>query len=115
MIRRPPRSTLFPYTTLFRSKHLLVHLDSSEHTRARLNLAVALAKRSGAVLTGVFAESAQLGPSVVAMRDPARMESALAEARAAFEAKVSAARLPSEWWQVERGDYGHMVGWTVLC
>src|SRR3712207_8947991 len=24
MIRRPPRSTLFPYTTLFRSKYLLV-------------------------------------------------------------------------------------------
>src|SRR2546422_2624286 len=24
MIRRPPRSTLFPYTTLFRSKRLLV-------------------------------------------------------------------------------------------
>src|SRR3712207_8462784 len=23
MIRRPPRSTLFPYTTLFRSSHLL--------------------------------------------------------------------------------------------
>src|SRR3712207_8891691 len=23
MIRRPPRSTLFPYTTLFRSKHVL--------------------------------------------------------------------------------------------
>src|SRR5260221_1886922 len=28
MIRRPPRSTLFPYTTLFRS-FLLVHGDSS--------------------------------------------------------------------------------------
>src|SRR5258707_8590982 len=27
MIRRPPRSTLFPYTTLFRSVHLL-----TEHT-----------------------------------------------------------------------------------
>src|SRR5258708_31549589 len=28
MIRRPPRSTLFPYTTLFRSRHLhcLVHV-----------------------------------------------------------------------------------------
>src|SRR2546422_1545231 len=24
MIRRPPRSTLFPYTTLFRSDHLVV-------------------------------------------------------------------------------------------
>src|SRR2546429_1293886 len=23
MIRRPPRSTLFPYTTLFRSKHVM--------------------------------------------------------------------------------------------
>src|SRR2546422_4135641 len=27
MIRRPPRSTLFPYTTLFRSQHLLVVPD----------------------------------------------------------------------------------------
>src|SRR3712207_8176184 len=26
MIRRPPRSTLFPYTTLFRSRHLVEHL-----------------------------------------------------------------------------------------
>src|SRR3712207_6910477 len=24
MIRRPPRSTLFPYTTLFRSRHLAI-------------------------------------------------------------------------------------------
>src|SRR3712207_8110680 len=24
MIRRPPRSTLFPYTTLFRSQHLML-------------------------------------------------------------------------------------------
>src|SRR5690349_23491386 len=27
MIRRPPRSTLFPYTTLFRSFHQGVHRD----------------------------------------------------------------------------------------
>src|SRR5438552_6977025 len=26
MIRRPPRSTLFPYTTLFRSRRVLGHL-----------------------------------------------------------------------------------------
>src|SRR5260370_15568796 len=30
MIRRPPRSTLFPYTTLFRSKQLVqVHIDGA--------------------------------------------------------------------------------------
>src|SRR5687767_15228059 len=27
MIRRPPRSTLFPYTTLFRSRRQLEHLE----------------------------------------------------------------------------------------
>src|SRR3989442_5564584 len=29
MIRRPPRSTLFPYTTLFRSSELLVLADDT--------------------------------------------------------------------------------------
>src|SRR2546430_10238504 len=33
MIRRPPRSTLFPYTTLFRSplNHTAVHLPVHDH------------------------------------------------------------------------------------
>src|SRR3989449_3338219 len=39
MIRRPPRSTLFPYTTLFRSK------DLSRGQRARAGLLIALAHR----------------------------------------------------------------------
>src|SRR3712207_7972682 len=30
MIRRPPRSTLFPYTTLFRSRGLQEHLPKKE-------------------------------------------------------------------------------------
>src|SRR3712207_8949966 len=35
MIRRPPRSTLFPYTTLFRSKHVTEELVERLHARAR--------------------------------------------------------------------------------
>src|SRR3712207_6961530 len=31
MIRQPPRSTLFPYTTLFRSDHRAVHLSCPGH------------------------------------------------------------------------------------
>src|SRR5256885_5327645 len=31
MIRRPPRSTLFPYTTLFRSQHRYRNLDFVRH------------------------------------------------------------------------------------
>src|SRR5256885_5479963 len=34
MIRRPPRSTLFPYTTLFRSKNLVITLKYG-NTRER--------------------------------------------------------------------------------
>src|SRR3712207_7157666 len=43
MIRRPPRSTLFPYTTLFRSRPAqvdLVALDPYVHGRAREPLGV---------------------------------------------------------------------------
>src|SRR2546422_3086655 len=38
MIRRPPRSTLFPYTTLFRSRALKILTDSPcavKHTKKR--------------------------------------------------------------------------------
>src|SRR2546427_1958045 len=31
MIRRPPRSTLFPYTTLFRSAHLVCIAQDGHH------------------------------------------------------------------------------------
>src|SRR3712207_7285791 len=40
MIRRPPRSTLFPYTTLFRSMHF--HHDKHHATYVK-NLNIALA------------------------------------------------------------------------
>src|SRR5258708_23269438 len=35
MIRRPPRSTLFPYTTLFRSPPLAVKTGAARHARGR--------------------------------------------------------------------------------
>src|SRR2546422_2359685 len=47
MIRRPPRSTLFPYTTLFRSlaaiKVLYTHLASEEEMEAFLKEAQTIA------------------------------------------------------------------------
>src|SRR3712207_8052824 len=39
MIRRPPRSTLFPYTTLFRSLRALDHQVDVEHRGGRQRLA----------------------------------------------------------------------------
>src|SRR5690349_22058671 len=50
MIRRPPRSTLFPYTTLFRSEgQVLAKLDDS-NTNAALNHAKAMVNQAQANL-----------------------------------------------------------------
>src|SRR3712207_9283449 len=38
MIRRPPRSTLFPYTTLFRSREISLTRIESRPTRERLGV-----------------------------------------------------------------------------
>src|SRR3712207_8015535 len=49
MIRRPPRSTLFPYTTLFRSRLLRIHVDMGERggrdVRERVHLRAEFAQR----------------------------------------------------------------------
>src|SRR5690348_17843607 len=45
MIRRPPRSTLFPYTTLFRSPNGLTRSQIVERMAGRASLIGALAKK----------------------------------------------------------------------
>src|SRR3712207_9499422 len=46
MIRRPPRSTLFPYTTLFRSRIERGDRRAKAHlTKANLRLVVSIAKK----------------------------------------------------------------------
>jgi nucleotide-binding universal stress UspA family protein len=96
-------------------KHLLVHVDSTPRAAERLDLAVTLARRFGATLTGLFSESPLLGPAIVGRRDPAHVAKAMVEARAAFEAKVNAAGVANQWWHIEAAEYGEVVGWTVVC
>src|SRR3989441_7933703 len=58
MIRRPPRSTLFPYTTLFRSRLLLVAYSATAIWGAILVFFLAtLYPRFWAYLTAVFGPS----------------------------------------------------------
>src|SRR3712207_7028615 len=49
MIRRPPRSTLFPYTTLFRSRGASVKLTSGETLTLAPTRDVQVPERSSAV------------------------------------------------------------------
>src|SRR3712207_7473219 len=48
MIRRPPRSTLFPYTTLFRSEVIIAGVAGGDHIRANPGAA----KRTGEIDRG---------------------------------------------------------------
>src|SRR3712207_7663386 len=71
MIRRPPRSTLFPYTTLFRSRTGQEFLPGSVLLRAGVRLeaerrgvdAVALSGRRGTVVEEVDRKSTRLNSS----------------------------------------------------
>src|SRR5438067_9307773 len=56
MIRRPPRSTLFPYTTLFRSR-----LDVAVHLRARVDRHP---RRRVDVARGLSVDGELVGPDV---------------------------------------------------
>src|SRR5258707_15661506 len=50
MIRRPPRSTLFPYTTLFRSEEHTSDLHSRQYLVCRLLLAFSRHSAAGACI-----------------------------------------------------------------
>lgn len=96
-------------------KHLLVHVDSGERSRARLGLAVDLARRFDARLAGLFAEESAIGSSAVGRRSPQNMARARGTARELFEAATREARLDTEWWEVEQGESAQVVGWTIVC
>src|SRR2546426_7543514 len=65
MIRRPPRSTLFPYTTLFRSSHLLGRADSDspEDQRRSKNRNPAVLHGPGPLAVATMRRSAFAGRS----------------------------------------------------
>src|SRR2546425_9144839 len=44
MIRRPPRSTLFPYTTLFRSQCILQALEQTNYNRLQASKLLGLSR-----------------------------------------------------------------------
>src|SRR3712207_8076985 len=53
MIRRPPRSTLFPYTTLFRSLAEMLAFVGSERPGLEWGLGIARAQSTGGELLGM--------------------------------------------------------------
>src|SRR2546426_10201206 len=85
MIRRPPRSTLFPYTTLFRSPQdpAFTHRPDQGRHATRRTARRPSERRDGLVddvdpdplpLVGVPDDEAVIAQNVDASRDPARVD-----------------------------------------
>jgi nucleotide-binding universal stress UspA family protein len=85
-------------------RHLVVHLDGGERTAERLGLALRLAGRLGARLTGLFAEGGDLGPGKGRAPEPRDWRGARDQARTTFDARTREAHVESSWWEVGDGE-----------
>ncbi len=94
---------------------LLVHVESGDVSDAALEVAVDLARTWRARLTGLFAESASLGGSIVGARSPERVAEAATTARARFEAAARSRGLETAWLERACLEHGDLVDWTVQC
>src|SRR5256885_6424660 len=75
MIRRPPRSTLFPYTTLFRSRRLAARHHSHRRQHARHLRARAVSDAQVELRDGARAGGAVLGGAAARDRKSTRLNS----------------------------------------
>src|SRR3712207_8397610 len=85
MIRRPPRSTLFPYTTLFRSQHADRGAVAGSHEfvqERRLH-------------TTLLVHDLRAVVAVLLVEAPQRVEDAVVETRASHQADRKSTRLNS--------------------
>lgn len=90
--------------------NILVHLDSNPRTAARLALAVRLAERTGARLTGLFAETAEAHQvGVVAVWPSATYTAAMEAARAAFVAGSASVAERATFVDTNRGSEAEIL------
>jgi nucleotide-binding universal stress UspA family protein len=96
-------------------KDVLVHLDGGDRVQARLDLAIALAKRNGARLTGLFAQAESHGPAVIARRASDQLIAARERVESLFHHRLADSGLAWRWWSLAHGEPGHVVAETVFC
>jgi nucleotide-binding universal stress UspA family protein len=96
-------------------KDILVHIDDGERCGTRLDMAITLAKRHGARLTGLFSRVDSHKPSAVARRASDGLVQARELAKAEFTRRTNEADVEGRWWQLSHGEPDHVVSETMFC
>jgi nucleotide-binding universal stress UspA family protein len=96
-------------------KDILVHLDGGERDATRTAIALGIAGRFGARLTGLFARIDRHGPSVVARRESSSLQGAAEASEQAFTEAATASGVNARFWRLSHGEPGHVLSETAIC
>lgn len=94
-------------------KDILVHVDASERARMRVEVAVDLARRFGARLTGLFAQADSHRPSAVARLASDSLKKAQAEGELLFNSATKG--VETRWWTLPHGEPGFVAAEVMFC
>ena len=96
-------------------KDILVHLDGGERDLGRIAVALTVARRFDARLTGLFARLDRHGPSVVARRPSDALAQAAEAAERGFAVATADAGISCRFWQLGHGEESHVLTELVIC
>ena len=94
-------------------KDILVQVDGSERARLRIDIAAGLARRFGARLTGLFAQTDSQRAAATARVASDALKAAAAEAEAQFT--QAAREVESRWWSLPHGEPGFVAAEVMFC
>src|SRR3989441_11418115 len=126
MIRRPPRSTLFPYTTLFRSMPLAAPIGSGLGTRNPYNIKIVLESVSvpvivdagvgtasdAAIAMELGCEGVLMNTAIAGARDPVAMARAMRLAIEAGRLAYRAGRIGKKLYATASSPLEGVPDWT---
>jgi nucleotide-binding universal stress UspA family protein len=96
-------------------KDILVQLDGGEVSSRRLEVALLLAQRFKAQLTGLFAQKEYDAAALVARRPGQHLEAAAAACKQSFDEAASAAGIDGKFQALSHGDPAFVMAELAFC
>lgn len=94
-------------------KDILVHVDGSDRAAMRIEVAVDLAKRFGARLTGLYAQTDSHRPAAVARKASDGLKAAQSAGEILFNSLTKG--IETRWWVLPHGEPGFVAAEVMFC